>query len=81
MKVYAKKSSPRYSYPEDMKAILDYLNEHGTLYVKENTIEDLYRDFSDEKYCAGWMGVVDSHSRINYDLLERFADWLEEVDI
>lgn len=73
MRVYERKIEFDYDYPEDMKLILDYLNNHGEILVGELTIESLYRDFSDEKYCAGWMGV-------NEQMLEEFEDWLEHYD-
>lgn len=73
MRVYERKLKFEYEYPEDMKLILDYLNEHGEILVGELIIEDLYRDFSDEKYCASWMGV-------NEQRLEEFEDWLEHYD-
>ena len=73
MRVYERKYEFEYEYPEDMKLILDYLNEHGEILVGELAIESLYRDFSDEKYCASWMGVNDQ-------MLEEFEDWLEHYD-
>ena len=73
MRVYERKIEWDFDYPEDMKLILDYLNEHGEILVGEFFIESLYRDFSDEKYCASWMGVNDQ-------MLEEFEDWLEHYD-
>lgn len=73
MRVYERKIEFDFDYPEDMKLILDYLNEHGEILVGELCIESLYRDFSDEKYCASWMGV-------NEQMLEEFEDWLEHYD-
>ena len=73
MRVYNRKFKFDYEYPEDMKLILDYLNEHGEILTGELVIEKLYRDFSDEKYCASWMGV-------NTQMLEEFEDWLEHYD-
>lgn len=67
MRVYEKRK--QYRYPEDMKKILDYLHKHGTILVKEYTIEDLYRKFSKEKYSAGWICVNDN-------TLRYFEDWL-----
>jgi hypothetical protein len=71
MRVYERKYN--YLYPEDMKMILNYLNEHGKILVSDSDIEDLYCDFSDEKYCASWMGV-------NEQMLEEFEDWLEHYN-
>ena len=74
MRVYEKHASHDFYYPDEMKRILDYLNEHGTLLVKPLTVEKLYREFSEDEYCASWMCVND-------DVLEEFADWLDEINI
>lgn len=74
MRVYEKHESHGFTYPDEMKRILDYLNEHGTLLVKPSIVEKLYYDFSEDQYCASWMCVND-------DMLEEFADWLDEYDI
>ena len=73
MKVY-ERNEPNFAFPEDMKLILDYLNAHGKILVKDSTIEDLYYDFSDEKYCAGWM-CVDEY------ILAEFEEWLNELEL
>lgn len=69
MRVYERNPELEYAYPEDMKRILDYLNERGKILVKELVIERLYSDFSHEVYSASWMSVSESS-------LERFEDWL-----
>lgn len=74
MRVYEKNSSQDFTYPDEMKRILNYLDKHGTVLVKPLTVEKLYREFSEDEYCASWMCVDDN-------LLEEFADWLDEVDI
>lgn len=74
MKVYERNEFNNFTYPDEMKRILDYLNKHGKILVKPSTIESLYYDFSDERYCASWMGVNDS-------LLKEFENWLIEIDI
>ena len=74
MKVYVKNAAPGYDYPEEMEKILEYLNAHGELRVSGKTVERLYREFSDEIYCAGWICV-------NAYRLEEFADWLEKIDL
>ena len=74
MKVYERNESNYFTYPEDMKLILNYLNSHGKIFVKESTIEDLYYEFSDRKYCASWMGV-------NEQMLEEFEEWLVDISI
>ena len=73
MRVYERKIEWNYDYPEDMKLILDYLNEHGDILVSELTIERLYYEFSDERYCAGWMSVDEQ-------MLEEFETWLDCYD-
>lgn len=73
MRVYERKIKFDYDYPEDMKLILDYLNEHGDILVGELVIESLYRNFSNEKYCAGWMSVKEQ-------TLEEFEGWLQNYD-
>lgn len=74
MRVYEKHTSQDFVYPDEMKRILEYLNEHGTLLVKPLTVEKLYREFSEDEYCASWLCVDD-------DVLEEFANWLNEKDI
>ena len=73
MRVYERKIKFDYEYPEDMKLILEYLNEHGEILVSELAIENLYRDFSSEKYEASWMCV-------DRQMLAEFEDWLEYYD-
>ena len=53
MRVYERKIDFDFDYPNDMKMILDYLNEHGEILVGELGIESLYYEFSKEKYEAG----------------------------
>ena len=72
MKVY-ERNEDCFAYPDEMKQILDYLNERGTINVNASTIESLYYDFSYERYCAGWMGV-------NEDILAEFERWLTNVE-
>lgn len=73
MRVYERKIRFDYDYPEDMKLILDYLNEHGEVLVEGNVIESLYCEFSSEKYEAGWMSIDEQ-------MLIEFEDWLEHYD-
>ena len=58
-----------FSYPDDMKMILEYLQWRGRLHVSPKTVEKYYFEFSEEKYAAGWIGV-------NLVTLEEFALWL-----
>lgn len=82
MKAFIRNAETTFRHPEDMAKILAYLNERGKLQVSAKTIEELYSDFSEEKYCAGWMGVPDTSEDGDFPyLLEDFADWLSEIDI
>lgn len=74
MRVYKKHSSQDFTYPDEMKRILDYLNKHGTLLVKPLIVEKLYYEFSEDRYSASWMCVDDR-------MLEEFSNWLDEYDI
>ena len=74
MRVYEKHSSQDFDYPDEMKRILDYLNEHGTILVKPLTVEKLYYEFSEDRYCARLLRVDDN-------LLEEFSNWLDNYDI
>lgn len=61
-------------YPEDMQHILSYLESRGTLNVSVLELEKLYRDFSEECYCAGWMMIDD-------EVLLAFMRWLTACDV
>lgn len=73
MKVY-ERNDKLFTYPDEMERILTYLNERGKNNVKASSIENLYYNFSDERYCATWMCVDES-------LLAEFEEWLIHVDI
>ena len=60
-------------YPEDLKRIRSYLEKIGTLNCTDKKLDSLWCKFSEEEYCAGWLNPHD-------DLLEHFADWLEEYE-
>ena len=77
MKIYTKKPAidcSGYDHPDEMAKILGHLNLGGTLRASGYTVERLYREFSDEKYAAGWMTV-------SPEILEEFADWLAAIDL
>lgn len=74
MKAYKRYECDNYTYPDDMKCILDYLNEHGEILVEPSTIELLYFRFSDERYCASWVCVDDR-------VLKEFENYLTKVNI
>ena len=56
-------------YPHDMNKIIKYLETYGKLNVNYCTLEDLYAEFSEDIYCAGWMTV-------DGIILSKFAKWL-----
>lgn len=73
-RVYIKNNEHNYRYPDEMEKILGYLTENGSLTVSGPTVEQMYRDFSEDRYAAGWMFVTP-------EILEEFADWLAEIEI
>ena len=73
MKVYERNEKNNYRYPDEMEKILNYLNGCGKILVKDSTIENLYYEFCDERYDAGWLGV-------NKEILEDFENWLNEYE-
>lgn len=74
MRLYVKRIEYPYDYPDEMAQILAYLNENGSLVISGPMVEQMYRDFSEERYAAGWMSVTS-------ETLEEFADWLAEIEI
>ncbi len=68
-------------YPEDMKAIVDYLSRRGNIKCNIGRLEDLYCDFSDEEYSAGWMSIVSDDGTIGelgQNLLREFERWVDK---
>lgn len=72
MKVYKRKHD--FTFPEDMKKILDYLSIYGYILIEEATIEKLYYEFCEERYDAGWMCIYD-------EILDEFENWLNEYEL
>lgn len=58
----------------DMEMILSYLNANGKLNITPKRVEELYEGYSEDVWCASWMGV-------NEDILEDFANWLSEIEV
>lgn len=56
-----------------MATIMTYLNNNGRVLVGDKIIEKLYKEFSEEKFCAGWMTVTD-------EILSDFEIWLDNYD-
>ena len=84
MKVFEPFEDTRLWYPEDMEKILAYLNSKGTLLVSNGRVQELYGDFSEERYCASWMGLWeendDEDKAHNEILLREFYYWLTDYD-
>ncbi len=63
-----------FEYPDEMDKILNYLNGNGKLNISAKDVEELYRGYSDDVWCAGWIMVTDE--RLKY-----FANWLSEIEV
>lgn len=63
-----------FEYPDDMWKIINYLKQHGEINVKYTRLEELYKDFSSDVYCAQWMMVSD-------ETLCGFAEYLADIEI
>ena len=63
-----------FKYPTDMREIINYLKQHGSINVNFMRLEELYEDFSYDVYCAQWMMVSD-------ETLRRFAEYLADIEI
>lgn len=74
MRAFIPNDDTGYEFPEDMKMIMAYLNEHGKVLVEEKLIEQLYRCFSEDVFAAQWMLPVE-------ETTARFAEWLAGIDI
>lgn len=59
---------------DDLANIVAYLINHGDLNISITQIEDLYREYSDSHWCAGWMNPTEG-------VLEGFANYLEEIEV
>ena len=58
----------------DMEMILNYLNANGKLNITPERVEELYEGYSEDVWCASWMGVSE-------EILESFANWLSEIEV
>lgn len=82
MKAFKRFPEYDFLYPEDMKKIILYLENIGTINVEHDVLEKLYQKFSEE-HAASWL----STDTILYDgdeelyVLEEFANWLENQEV
>ena len=63
-----------FEYPDEMWKIINYLKQHGEINVKYTRLEELYKDFSYDVYCAQWMMVSD-------ETLHGFAEYLADIEV
>ena len=61
-------------YPNQCREIWTRLTALGKPLFGKRELEDLWRDFSKEKYCVGFM------MKPNDILVEEFANWLVEKE-
>ena len=65
------KSDEDTTYPEDIKYLRTEIEDHyGTLTCSNRKLGELWRDFSDEAYCASFL-CINSES-----LVREFVEWL-----
>lgn len=62
-----------FEYDEDLKKIFDELCHYGYYRGSIETLEQLWRIFSEECYCAGFL-IPDG------DSIREFADWLDNYE-
>lgn len=63
-----------FTYPEEMKKIMNYLDTYGKLNVSSASVEILYRKYSHNYWGVKWEPVSDF-------TLESFARWLSEQEV
>lgn len=73
MKAY-EPNKTQFRFWVDMEMILNYLNANGKLNITPKRVEELYEAYSEDVWCAGWMGVSE-------EILESFANWLSEIEV
>ena len=81
MKAFVPNETTSFDYPEEMEEILAYLQDHGKLNIKPTEVERLYRAYSEEKWCAGWVTISLPFGGVSYEILESFANYLAEIDV
>lgn len=73
MSIYLKRyeDNSTLTYPEDIFFIRKVIEEkYGTLTCSNHKLEELWRDFSEEEYAAGFLSP-------NENFIEEFVYWLE----
>jgi hypothetical protein len=59
-------------YPEDVAAIRGLLRLPDE--ITDEIIQDLYHEFCEKEYCAGWLVI-------RKPCIERFGKWLKDVKV
>lgn len=71
-KIYDDETDLNETYSEDCQKIWDYINERGRVNFSRRHLEDIWRDFSDRRYSAGFMEPDE-------DTLEKFVYYLANL--
>ena len=77
MKLYTKNDEYSFKeewYEEELEKIWVYINRKGTPHFKKDFLAYLWREYSDECWCAGFISVDE-------DRLKEFVDWLAKYEI
>lgn len=62
----------RPSYPDQLAKLRAAIG-HTDPYLSDEDLEELYRDYSDREWCAGWIGLGD-------ETLAGFIEWLQKPE-
>lgn len=60
-------------YPEDSNQIWTEMSHYGTPLFTRDKLEELWREFSEEEYCAGYLCYSE-------DYVIQFIYWLKEKE-
>lgn len=71
-----KTSEHIFRHPEDIKTMQNTLFDLGFL-TSDVLIEDLYEDFSEDRYCAGWLILPENPDELKERMLE-FMEWVKQ---
>ena len=62
------------AYPEDIKKIMNYLEKIGTVNINEDIIRNLWKLYSDDRYCALWLDPTEEN-------MKEFREYISEMDM
>lgn len=63
-----------FDYFWDMLGMMNYLNKVGTVNVLTKTMEKLYKESSNDYWCADW-------ARLSSKILQDFANFLSDYEV